>query len=76
MGDGERVTLRLRRDQLEQLDLLVSLGEFDDRSSAIRQAIRELVDSRRAKAIARADEVARFQAAAATAAKADDVMRK
>jgi Arc/MetJ-type ribon-helix-helix transcriptional regulator len=76
MDDGERVTLRLKRAQLEQLDLLVSLGEFDDRSSAIRQAIRELIDARRAKAIAKVDEMARLQTAASTATRADEVLRK
>jgi len=75
-GDGERVTLRLPRAQLEQLDLLIGLGEFDDRSSAIRQAIRELVDSRRARVLAKMDEVARLQQAAASATRADEVLRK
>jgi Arc/MetJ-type ribon-helix-helix transcriptional regulator len=72
----ERVTLRLTSQQLEGIDLLVKLGEFDDRSSAIRQAIRELVDSRRGKVLAKMDEVARFQQAAVGATKADEVLRK
>jgi Arc/MetJ-type ribon-helix-helix transcriptional regulator len=76
MTDGERVTLRLTKAQLEQLDLLIGLGEFDDRSSAIRQAIRELVDARRAKVLAKMDEIAKLQQAAAMAAKADEVLRK
>jgi Arc/MetJ-type ribon-helix-helix transcriptional regulator len=72
----ERVTLRLTSQQLEGIDLLVKLGEFDDRSSAIRQAIRELVDSRRGKVLAKMDEMARFQQAAVGATKADEVLRK
>jgi Arc/MetJ-type ribon-helix-helix transcriptional regulator len=76
MTDGERVTLRLTKAQLEQLDLLIGLGEFDDRSSAIRQAIRELVDARRAKVLGKMDEIAKLQQAAAMAAKADEVLRK
>lgn len=73
---GERVTLRLPRAQLEQLDFLISLGEFDDRSSAIRQAIRELIDARRSKVLAKVEETARLQAMAAGAVKADEVLRK
>lgn len=72
----ERVTLRLSKIQLEQLDLLVSLGEFDDRSSAIRQAIRELIDARRSKAIQKAEEIVKFQDVAAVATRADEVLRK
>ncbi|HEV8359987.1 MAG TPA: ribbon-helix-helix domain-containing protein [Candidatus Thermoplasmatota archaeon] len=70
------MTLRLTKAQLEQLDLLIGLGEFDDRSSAIRQAIRELVDARRAKVLGKMDEIAKLQQAAAMAAKADEVLRK
>lgn len=62
--------------QLEQIDLLVKLGEFDDRSSAIRQAIRELADSRRGKVLQKADEIAKLQQAANIAGKADTVLRK
>jgi Arc/MetJ-type ribon-helix-helix transcriptional regulator len=72
----ERVTLRLQKAQLEQLDLLVALGEFDDRSTAIRVAIREFLDKNRAKALAKADEMAKLQAIAASALKADEVLRK
>ena len=72
----ERVTLRLARIQLEQLDLLVQLGEFDDRSTAIRQAIRELVDSRRAAALRKANEIEDLKAKAAGALRADELSRK
>lgn len=72
----ERVTLRLQKMQLEQIDLLVTLGEFDDRSSAIRQAIRELVDNRRTKVLAKAEEIAKLQQAATVATRADEVLRK
>ena len=72
----ERVTLRLSSQHLEGIDQLVALGEFDDRSSAIRQAIRELLDARRQKVLAKMDEVAKFNAAAAVAAKADERLTK
>lgn len=46
MADKSRVTLRVPGDDLQQLDMLVELGEFDNRSEAIRQAIKDLIRSR------------------------------
>jgi Arc/MetJ-type ribon-helix-helix transcriptional regulator len=40
----ERVTLRIPRQQVEQVEELVERGEFPNRSEAIRSAVRELVD--------------------------------
>lgn len=76
MQDGERVTLRLPKALLDELDLLVSCHEFDDRSTAIRQAIRELLDARRAKVLAKSAEVAKLQSLVAQAPRTDDVLRK
>ncbi|MCS4541282.1 MAG: ribbon-helix-helix domain-containing protein [Euryarchaeota archaeon] len=39
----ERITIRLPRRQVEQIDLLVQDGEYTSKSEAIRQAIRELL---------------------------------
>lgn len=46
MAETDRVTLRLPADDLEQLDMLVELGEFANRSEAIRRAITDLIRSR------------------------------
>jgi Arc/MetJ-type ribon-helix-helix transcriptional regulator len=46
VADTDRVTLRLPADDLEQLDMMVDIGEFANRSEAIRTAIRDLIRSR------------------------------
>lgn len=38
----ERVTLRIPKSQLEQVEELVETGEFPNRSEAIRHAVRDL----------------------------------
>ncbi|MCA1814778.1 MAG: ribbon-helix-helix domain-containing protein [Halobacteriales archaeon] len=70
------MTLRLPKALLDELDLLVSCHEFDDRSSAIRQGIRELLDARRAKVLAKSAEIARLQGLVAQAPRSDEVLRK
>ncbi|MHC1593112.1 MAG: ribbon-helix-helix domain-containing protein [Methermicoccaceae archaeon] len=49
----ERVTLRLPRQQVEILQLMVDTGDFPSVSEAIRAAIRELIDERGEKAMER-----------------------
>ncbi|HVL87250.1 MAG TPA: ribbon-helix-helix domain-containing protein [Candidatus Thermoplasmatota archaeon] len=46
MQETERVTIRLPSEQVRTLETLVKLGEFTNLSEAIRQAVRELVNSR------------------------------
>ncbi|MFB6220741.1 MAG: ribbon-helix-helix domain-containing protein [Halolamina sp.] len=40
----ERVTLRIPRQQVEQVEQLVETGEYPNRSEAIRSAVREMID--------------------------------
>ena len=40
----ERVTLRMPKQQVDEVEALVNSGEFPNRSEAIRAAVRELVD--------------------------------
>ena len=47
----ERVTIRLPRQQVEILQLIVDTGDFPSVSEAIRAAIRELIDERGEKAM-------------------------
>jgi len=42
----ERITIRLPRQQIEMIDLMVDAGEFPSKSEAIRAAVRSLVDDR------------------------------
>ena len=40
---SERITLRLRPDQLTALQTIVDLGEVDSISSAVREAVRDYI---------------------------------
>lgn len=40
----ERITVRVTKDHLDIIDALVEVGEMENRSLAIRQAIREFVE--------------------------------
>ena len=39
----ERVTLRIPKQQIEEVERMVELGEYPNRSEAIRAAVREMV---------------------------------
>ena len=39
----ERVTLRIPKQQIEEVEQLVDTGEFPNRSEAIRSAVREMI---------------------------------
>lgn len=40
----ERVTLRIPKQQIEQVERMVDTGEFPNRSEAIRSAVREMIN--------------------------------
>ena len=39
----ERVTLRIPKQQIEEVERMVETGEFPNRSEAIRSAVREMI---------------------------------
>jgi len=39
----ERVTLRIPKQQIEEVEELVETGEFPNRSEAIRSAVRDMI---------------------------------
>jgi len=42
----ERVTLRIPKQQIEEVERMVDTGQFPNRSEAIRSAVREMIDER------------------------------
>ena len=40
----ERVTLRIPKQQIEEVEQMVDTGEFPNRSEAIRSAVREMLN--------------------------------
>ncbi|OLZ40004.1 transcriptional regulator [Natrinema saccharevitans] len=43
----ERVTLRIPKQQIDEVEQLVDAGEFPNRSEAIRSAVREMINEQR-----------------------------
>ena len=42
----ERVTLRIPKQQVEEVERMVETGEFPNRSEAIRSAVREMLNEK------------------------------
>ncbi|XVH30512.1 ribbon-helix-helix domain-containing protein [Haloferacaceae archaeon DSL9] len=42
----ERVTLRIPKQQIEEVEQMVETGQFPNRSEAIRSAVREMLNDR------------------------------
>ena len=40
----ERVTLRIPKQQIEEVEQMVEMGEFPNRSEAIRAAVRDMLN--------------------------------
>jgi Arc/MetJ-type ribon-helix-helix transcriptional regulator len=40
----ERVTLRIPKQQIEEVERMVETGEYPNRSEAIRSAVRDMLD--------------------------------
>ena len=40
----ERVTLRIPKQQIEEVERMVETGEFPNRSEAIRSAVRDMIN--------------------------------
>jgi len=43
----ERVTLRIPKQQIEEVEQMVERGQFPNRSEAIRSAVREMLSEQR-----------------------------
>jgi Arc/MetJ-type ribon-helix-helix transcriptional regulator len=45
----ERVTLRIPKQQIEEVEQMVETGEFPNRSEAIRSAVREMLNEQNSR---------------------------
>ncbi len=62
----ERVTIRLPKQQIEQIDMLVKVGEFSSRSDVLRTAVKELLYAKIEKVMEHAEKLKKFQELAST----------
>ena len=55
----ERVTLRIPKQQIEEVERMVETGEFPNRSEAIRSAVRDMINEQTADARTRESQTKR-----------------
>lgn len=72
----ERVTVRLPKQQVDIIDMLVKVGEFTSRSDAMRTAVREMIKVRLDKATEYAEQIKKFEALASSIRLAEKYARK
>ncbi len=53
----ERITIRLPKQQINMIGLMVDAGEFPSKSEAIRAAVRGLVDDRSDKLLNKIEKI-------------------
>ena len=76
MQPTERVTLRLPARELEGIDVLVTLGEFSNRSEAIRAALRSFVKTKLAEVHGQQEILAKVEELKKVAQQQNDLYRK
>jgi len=74
--DTERVTLRLPKIYLQQIDLLLSTGDFMTRSEVIRHAISEYIENHSSRMIEKANKLREMQQIAATNITTEEYLKK
>ena len=62
----ERITIRLPKQQIDQIDMLVKIGEFSSRSDVLRTAVKELMYDRIDKVAEHAEKLKKFEQLATT----------
>lgn len=61
MQQMEKITIRLSKEDIRQIDLCVKANEYASRSEAIRAAIRVFLDERMEKILTKIDKIQRIR---------------
>lgn len=72
----ERITIRLPQQDVQVLDALVQLGEFANRSEAVRQAVRDLIVERADRLDKMQERLQKLQRMVETAENLEKVLQK
>jgi Arc/MetJ-type ribon-helix-helix transcriptional regulator len=59
--ETDRITIRLPRTYLNQIDIFIRAGEFMTRSEVIRHAVKEYIISQSDRIVERADKLKKVQ---------------
>jgi len=59
--ETDRITIRLPKSYLRQIDLFIRAGEFLTRSEVIRHAVNEYIDKHATRVIEKAEKIRKVQ---------------
>jgi len=74
--ETDRVTIRLPRIYLRQIDLFIRVGEFSTRSEVIRHAVKEFISSQSDRIVERANKLKKVQRLEAAVEAIEPYMKK
>ena len=74
--ENDRITIRLPRIYLRQIDLFIRVGEFSTRSEVIRHAVKEYIGEQSDRVTERAEKLKKVQELEATVEAIEPYMKK
>ena len=74
--DKDRITIRLPRLYMHQIDLFIRAGEFASRSEVIRHAVNEFITNYAGRIIEKADKIKKVQELETAVETIEPYMRK
>lgn len=74
--ETDRITIRLPRIYLRQVDLFIRVGEFSTRSEVIRHAVKEFISSQSDRIVERANKLKKVQRLEAAVEAIEPYMKK
>ena len=74
--ETDRITIRLPKIYLQQIDLFIRSGEYLTRSEIIRHAVNEFINSHASRIIEKADKLKKVQELGAAVEAMEPYMRK
>ena len=74
--EKDRITVRLPRLSLHQIDLFIRSGEFSSRSEVIRHAVNEYITNYASRIIEKADKIKKVQELEAAVEAIEPYMKK
>ena len=74
--ETDRITIRLPRIYLKEIDLFIRVGEFSTRSEVIRNAVKEFITNQSDRIVQRADKLKKVQELEAAVEEIEPYMKK
>ncbi len=74
--DTDRITIRLPKIYLRQIDIFIRAGEFSTRSEVIRHAVNEYINTYASRILEKADRIKKVQELEAAVEALEPYMKK